>query len=95
MIIAELTITPIVGTELTPYIDAAVNEIKKSGLKYEVDAMGTTIEGDFDKVFEVIKNAHSAVKAVGADRVLTEIRIDDRRPGVSIKEEVEAYRASV
>lgn len=95
MVVAEFTITPVVGDELRPYVDAAVEEVKKSGLKYEVEAMGTTIEGDVEQVFEVVKRAHNAVKQKGADRVLTELRIDDRAEGVTIKEEVEGYRASV
>ncbi|MCE5199233.1 MAG: MTH1187 family thiamine-binding protein [Armatimonadota bacterium] len=95
MIVAEFSITPVTGDKLKPYIDAAVNVVKRSGLKYEVDALSTTIEGDIDQIFEVVKKAHNAVMQQGADRVLTEIRIDDRRAGVTIQEEVEAYRASV
>ncbi len=95
MIVAEFSITPVMGDDLRPYVDVAVDEVKKSGLKYEVEAMGTTIEGDVDQVFEVVKRAHNAVKQRGADRVLTELRIDDRRTGVTIQQEVEGYRASV
>ena len=95
MVVAEFSVTPIVGDDLRPYVDAAVDEVKKSGLKYEVDAMSTTIEGDLQQVINVIQKAHDAVKQKGADRVLTEIRIDDRAEGVSIEEEVEGYRSMV
>jgi uncharacterized protein (TIGR00106 family) len=95
MIVAEFSVTPVTGEDLRPYVDAAVDEVKKSGLKYEVEAMGTTIEGEIDQVFEVVRRAHNAVKSKGADRVLTEIRIDDRRTGVTISQELEGYRASV
>lgn len=95
MIIAELTITPLTDDDLTPFIDAAVDVIKNSGLKYEVDAMGTTIEGEIDQIFDVVRNAHEAVKRLGAERVMTEIRIDDRTSGVTIEQEVDSYRASV
>lgn len=95
MIVAELTITPLTDEDLTPFIDAAVDVIKNSGLKYEVDAMGTTIEGEIDQIFDVVRNAHEAVKRLGAERVMTEIRIDDRASGVTIEEEVDSYRASV
>jgi uncharacterized protein YqgV (UPF0045/DUF77 family) len=43
----------------------------------------------------VVKNAHTAVKAKGVERVLLELRIDDRVEGVTIEEEVSDYRASV
>lgn len=95
MVVAEFTITPVVGGELTPFINAAVDEVKKSGLKYEVDAMGTTVEGDLDRIVEVVRNAHQAVKNMGAKRVLTEIRIDDKSPSITMEEEVAAYRGSV
>lgn len=95
MVVVEFSITPVVSDALRPYVDAAIDVVKASGLKYEVDAMGTTVEGDLDKVLEVVKNAHLAVKSKGANRVLTEIRVDDKAPGVTIEEEVEAYRQSV
>lgn len=95
MVVVEFSITPLNAEQLTPFIDAAVNEIKKSGLKYEVDAMGTTVEGELDECMNVVMKAHKAVKDKGADRVLTEIRIDDRMPGVTIEEEVKEYRTSV
>ncbi len=95
MVVAEFSITPIGKDELKPYVDAAVNEIKKSGLKYEVDAMATTIEGELEDILDVVKNSHNALKALGADRVLLELRIDDRSVGVTINEEVADYRAAV
>jgi len=95
MVVAEFTVTPVVGEEMKPYVDAAIELVKASGLKYEVEAMGTTIEGELDQVLDVVKKAHLAVKQMGADRVLTEIRIDDRSVGVTIQEEVEPYRMSV
>lgn len=95
MLVAEFSITPVVGGELSPYIDAAIDVVKKSGLKYEVDAMSTTIEGELNQVLETVVKAHQAVKSKGADRVLTEIRIDDRKENVTIEREVEAYRSSM
>jgi uncharacterized protein (TIGR00106 family) len=95
MVVAEFSVTPVVGGSLTQYIDAAIDVVKKSGLKYEVDAMGTTVEGDLDQVLDVIKMAHRAAMDVGAGRVLTEIRIDDRKAGVSIEGELKGYRPSV
>lgn len=95
MVVAEITITPVVGDALRPYIDAAVDEVRKSGLNYEVEAMGTTVEGELDQVLEVVKKAHEAVRNKGAQRVLTEVKIDDRVGGVTMKEELQDYRSSV
>lgn len=93
MVVAELTVTPLVEGRIKPFIDAAVREIRNSGLKYEVDALGTTVEGDLDKVFQVAKQAHEAVRRQGARRVMTEIRIDEKADGeATIEKELEGYR---
>lgn len=95
MVVAEFSIIPVVGEEMRPYIDAAIDVVKKSGLKYEVEAMSTTMEGDLDSILRVIREAHNAVKNTGAGRVLTEIRIDDRTAGVTMEQALEGYRASL
>lgn len=91
-VVAEFSVTPLVEGELRPYVDTAIEEIKKAGLKHEVGAIGTTVEGDLDSVLDAIKQAHKAVLAKGANRVVTEIRIDEKKGGLSIEEEVEGYR---
>lgn len=81
---------------MRPFVDAAVEEFRKSGLKYEVEAMGTTVEGELDQIFDAMKKAHNAVKQKGAHRVMTEIRIDDKSgEELTIERQVEGYRASV
>ena len=95
MIVAEFSITPVGEDEMRPFVDAAVEEVKNSGLKYEVDAMGTTFEGDIDQVLDVVKKAHQKIKEMGAQRVMTELRIDDKAEGVTMDEVVEGYRSSV
>ncbi len=92
MIVAEFTVVPAVEGSLRPYVKAAIAEIEKSGLKYEVGAMGTTLEGDFDEVLAAIKRAHQAVLATGARRVVTSIKIDERHDGLSIEGKLEGFR---
>ena len=46
----DLCLVPIgVGTSLSPYIKECIEVIKNEGLKYELGANGTAIEGDWDK----------------------------------------------
>ncbi|MHB8793496.1 MAG: MTH1187 family thiamine-binding protein [Thermoleophilia bacterium] len=92
MVVAEFTIIPIVEGSLRPYVKKAVAEVEKSGLKYEVGAMGTTIEGTLEEVFEVVKSAHRSVLAGGAGRVVTSIKIDDRGNGLTIEGKLEGFR---
>lgn len=91
-VIAEFSVIPIVEGEMKPYIDTAVEAIENSGLDYEVGPIGTALEGELGEVLDAIKSAHVAVLDKGADRVVTEIRIDEKKGGISMEEEVEGYR---
>lgn len=56
----------------------ALKIVDVSGLDYELGAMGTTIEGDRDRVMEVILACHRRVLEL-APRVLTHITLDERK----------------
>jgi len=60
-------------------VAAAVRVVRDSGLPNHTDSMFTTIEGDWDEVFAVIKAATAAVGAFGP-RVSLVLKADIR-PG--------------
>ena len=60
-------------------VAAAVRVVRESGLPNHTDSMFTTIEGDWDEVFAVIKAATAAVGAFGP-RVALVLKADIR-PG--------------
>ncbi|MFT2817998.1 MTH1187 family thiamine-binding protein [Leifsonia sp. A12D58] len=62
-------------------VAAAVRIVRESGLPNHTDAMFTTLEGDWDEVFAVIKAATDAVGAYGS-RVSLVLKADIR-PGFS------------
>jgi len=81
MIIAQLSIVP-VGKEVSvsKYVKLVIETLKKENVKFETNAMATVIETeDLKTLFDVVQKAHNAVVASGADRVITELKIDDRR----------------
>ena len=81
MIIAQLSIAP-VGKEVSvhKYVKLVLETLKKEQVKFETNAMATVIEtSDLKTLFDVVEKAHNAVLAAGADRVITELKIDDRR----------------
>lgn len=88
MAIVFLTITPL-GTA-TPSVSAYVAGVEKvlreSGLKHQLTAMGTIIEGDLDAILAVVREMHEHPFTQGALRVSTSIRIDDRRDKVATME---------
>ncbi|MEM0202393.1 MAG: MTH1187 family thiamine-binding protein [Archaeoglobaceae archaeon] len=81
MIVADVSIIPIgVGESLSKYVKKAVEELRNSGLRVEVGAMSTVLEAkSLDEIFEAVKKAREAVFEMGAGRVYTIIRIDERR----------------
>ncbi|MDF1479668.1 thiamine-binding protein [Leifsonia sp. H3M29-4] len=62
-------------------VAAAVRIVRESGLPNRTDAMFTTIEGEWDEVFDVIRRATEAVGAYGT-RVSLVLKADIR-PGHS------------
>jgi len=60
-------------------VAAAVRVVRASGLPNQTDAMFTTLEGDWDEVFAVVKAATEAVAAFGP-RVSLVLKADIR-PG--------------
>jgi uncharacterized protein (TIGR00106 family) len=81
MAIAEVSIVPIgtKSTSVSSYVAACVGVLKSSGLIYEVHGMGTIIEGDLRELFEIMLQMHEVPFDAGAFRVVTTIKVDDRR----------------
>ena len=81
MAIVAVSIAPSdVGISLSKYVAAAERVLREDGrVKYRLDPMFTTIEGDLDVIFEIIRQMQEAVFAEGSKRVGTVIKIDYRR----------------
>ena len=80
--LVAFSVTPLgVGEGVAEYVADAVRVVRGSGLRNRTDAMFTTVEGDWDEVMPVIKQAVDAV-AAKAPRVSV-VPKADIRPGVS------------
>ena len=82
-VIAEISTYPVgeKGTSLSKFVKQAVKEIDKyPNIRVIHHPMGTVLEADsIDIILEVTKVAHEAIFKAGASRVVTQLRIDDRR----------------
>ena len=96
MAIAEISVVPLgTGTpSVSKYVARAIEVLQQEkGIRYELSPMGTTIEGDLDKILMAAKKMHEVLFQQGAARVLTMIRIDDRRDKVaSMKDKVDSLK---
>ena len=96
MAIVEVSVVPL-GTT-TPSVSKYVAKAEKvlqeaKDIKYELTAMGTIIEGDLARLLSLAEKMHQAVFAAGAMRVVTTIKIDERRDEVaSMKSKIEAVK---
>ncbi|MFD3448218.1 MTH1187 family thiamine-binding protein [Microbacteriaceae bacterium 4G12] len=79
--------------DLYAVVDQAIEVVQKSGVKYEVGAMETTLEGELDELLDIIKRAQHACVEAGAAEVITSIKIHYRpSKDVTIGEKVWKYR---
>ncbi|WP_084129158.1 thiamine-binding protein [Demequina sp. NBRC 110055] len=96
--IAEIQVLPRpVGTPEDRYahVDAAIAAITRSGLAYEVGAMGTTIEGTPDEIWPLLRTIHEATLAAGAEGCMSMIKVSGSAAddGPSVQDLVGKHRA--
>jgi uncharacterized protein (TIGR00106 family) len=78
-VIADLSLVPLgVGVSLSKYIAACENVLKDAGLKTQLHAYGTNIEGEWDDVFNAIKRCHEVVHEMGAPRITAVVKFGTR-----------------
>ncbi|NLD46668.1 MAG: thiamine-binding protein [Clostridiaceae bacterium] len=75
-----------------PVVDKVIELIHKSGVKYEVGPMETTMEGELDTLLEIVKKAQDVCITEGASRVLSVVKIDYKEEGVTMDEKISKYR---
>jgi len=81
-IVAEISVVPIGtgGTGLSQYIAACIDILDgRKDLSYQLTPMGTIIEGPIDKIIEVARQMHEVPFNQGILRVVTTLKIDERR----------------
>ncbi len=94
MAIAAISISPVgVGVSVSRYVAAAITVLEaQDRVRWRLDSMFTTLEGDPEDLFALIAAMQEAVFAAGAVRVGTVIKMDERRdkPAVRMEEKVRA-----
>jgi uncharacterized protein (TIGR00106 family) len=81
-IVAEVSIVPVGtgDTGLSHYIAECLGVLEdRKDISYRLTPMGTIIEGSLDKVLELIRKMNEIPFDKGASRVVTFLKIDDRR----------------
>ncbi|OYP33086.1 MTH1187 family thiamine-binding protein [Rhodopirellula sp. MGV] len=78
-VIVDLCVVPMgVGVSVSKYVAECQTVLEEAGLKHQLHAYGTNIEGDWDAVFAAIKRCHERVHEMGAPRITTSIKVGTR-----------------
>lgn len=82
MAMVEVSVVPL-GTgspSVSRYVAGAVRILQgEPGIKYQLTAMGTIIEGELETLLALAGRMHCSAFDAGAVRVVTTIKIDERR----------------
>ncbi len=87
-VIVDFCLVPIgVGVSVSKYIAECEKIISEAGLKSQMHAYGTNIEGEWDDVFAAIKRCHERVHEMGAPRISSTLRFGTRTDRVQTMED--------
>ena len=85
-VVAEISVMP-VGTGsagVSQYVAACLDAVKdRRDISYRLTPMGTILEGPLDIIIEVARKMHEVPFGKGAVRVVTTLKIDERRDKVN------------
>ncbi len=78
-LLADICVIPLgVGLSLSAYIAECEKIFETAGLKVQLHANGTNVEGEWDAVTTALKRCHEKLHAMGAPRVATTVRLGTR-----------------
>ncbi len=78
-VIMDLCVVPLgVGVSLGAYIAECEKVLKQAGLKTQLHAYGTNIEGEWDEVMQAVRKCHETLHRMGVPRISSSIRLGTR-----------------
>jgi len=78
-VIVDFTVVPVgSGISLSPYVAEVERVLRETGLRHELHANGTNLEGEWDAVMAAIRTCHERLHAMGVPRIHTDIKLGTR-----------------
>jgi uncharacterized protein (TIGR00106 family) len=78
-VMIDLCVVPLgVGVSVSAYVAACQKILDRAGLKHQLHAYGTNVEGDWDAVMGAVKACHEEIHHMGAPRITTTIKLGTR-----------------
>lgn len=78
--------------DVIPYVDRAIEVIAKSGVKFHVSPLETTMEGDLEHLMSIVKEMNEAMIEMGSPNVISQVKIYFNPAGASMDKLTEKYR---
>jgi uncharacterized protein YqgV (UPF0045/DUF77 family) len=92
--LAEITVIPQREDPARDLIDKAVKEIAGQGLRYEVGATGTAVEGELDEILEAVRSIDAMLHERGVERAVVEVRLQFEPHPETLEHQVEGIGVS-
>lgn len=77
---------------IIPAVDEAIKIIIDSGVKFQVNPLDTTMEGDLHELLEIIEKMNHKMVEIGCSGALNQIKISYKPSGASMDKLTEKYR---
>ncbi|MET3287977.1 thiamine-binding protein [Brevibacillus fluminis] len=78
--------------DVIPYVDRAIEIIDQAKVKYVVNPLETTMEGDLDELLDIVKRMNEAMLEMGSPSVISQVKILFKPSGASMDKLTEKYR---
>ncbi len=94
-VMVDLCVVPIgVGVSVSEYVAECERIIARAGLASQLHPYGTVIEGEWDAVFDVVRQCHERVHEMGAPRIFTSLKVGTRTDRAqSMQDKVDSVHA--
>lgn len=80
------------GENVIPYVDEAITVIEQSGVKYQVNPLETTMEGELSELLQIVEEMNKKLVEKGCKNVISQIKIFYQPDGASMDVLTEKYR---
>jgi uncharacterized protein YqgV (UPF0045/DUF77 family) len=91
--IGEIAVVPQVEGPSRGIVSKAVAEIAAQGLRYEVGATATSVEGELEAILDAVRAIGSRLRADGVRRAVIELRLQLEPHPETLEHQVEGVAA--
>jgi len=93
--LGEITVIPQIEGPARGIVGKVVKEIAAQGLRYDVGAVGTAVEGDIDTILAAVRAVDQRLRAEGVERAVVELRLQLEPHPETLEHQVQGVGAAL